>query len=487
MARDYTKYTVKGLGENLNKRQLVFEIVKDYVEENKPSFDKLSSVFKDEIQGSKGFIRKAAKVEDPKRFNTKMPLKIKFGVEVVVSNQWGSKNMDAFLSLAKKLKYKVSMEQSEIVEKDDSSTDITETNNNNQEVAEIIYDFPTMKIPDNLFHNYKAEWGRYLVYYLENSPELEDYEKFEITLDMQDRVVVGRKEQDDDCRRWFNTWKVMINEFYSEDKSYDGAFTISAGDKYEDNWLDDDAFRWQIACHTGFEDLYDGELPDGVSGEVLGEAIAKPDEIFQIYNHIQKNKSLQYSVPVGKDNSIEKVDTEKSKMTKPSSKDLSVDIELRKGNQELICTIKNFDVNREDSEVKNMYDALLDNFYSDDFITLTNYHLFKEFIREIYHEFLTNSYPSGDEYGYTIEDMKQDGFDWWENDPILVVTRIGEIDLSPIVNFDEDDEILLNMCCEMLDINEDDKDDCEDYITDYMSDSRFSVDEDLFKEVMQEL
>jgi hypothetical protein len=71
----------------------------------------------------------------------------------------------------------------------------------------------------------------------------------------------------------------------------DGAFTISAGDKYEDNWLDDDAFRWQIACHTGFEDLYDGELPNGISGEVLGEAIAKPEEIFQIYDHIQKNKS----------------------------------------------------------------------------------------------------------------------------------------------------------------------------------------------------
>ena len=110
MARDYTKYTVKGLGENLNKRQLVFKIVKDYVEKNKPSFDKLSSVFKDEVQGSKGFIRKAAKVEDPKRFNTKMPLIIKYGVEVVVSNQWGSKNIDAFLSLAKKLKYNISEE-----------------------------------------------------------------------------------------------------------------------------------------------------------------------------------------------------------------------------------------------------------------------------------------------------------------------------------------------------------------------------------------
>ena len=118
MARDYTKYTVKGLGENLNKRQLVFEIVKDYVEKKKPSFDELTAIFKDEIQGSKGFIRKAAKVEDPKRFNTKMPLKIKFGVDVVVSNQWGSKNMDAFLSLAKKLKYKITF-----VEKQSSNSD----------------------------------------------------------------------------------------------------------------------------------------------------------------------------------------------------------------------------------------------------------------------------------------------------------------------------------------------------------------------------
>ena len=34
MARDYTKYTVEGLGENLNKRQLVFIIVKDWASKN---------------------------------------------------------------------------------------------------------------------------------------------------------------------------------------------------------------------------------------------------------------------------------------------------------------------------------------------------------------------------------------------------------------------------------------------------------------------
>ena len=136
MARDYTKYSVKGLGENLNKRQLVFKIVKDYVEKNNPSFDKITSVFKDEIQGSKGFIKKLAKVKDPKRFNIKMPLKIKYGVEVVVSNQWGSENINVFLVLAKKLKYKVTSEQPVAAEKDDSNN--TRSIQVSKEVSDLI-------------------------------------------------------------------------------------------------------------------------------------------------------------------------------------------------------------------------------------------------------------------------------------------------------------------------------------------------------------
>jgi len=150
-----------------------------------------------------------------------------------------------------------------------------------------IYDFPTMKIPSSLFLNYKAEWGRYLVYYLSNSPHL-DETGFKITLDMQNRVILGKKDEANYISRWFNALEVMIYEPFTANKSYDGVVEISAGDKYEDGWLADDAFKWQIACHTGFEDLYDGELPDGVSGKVLGEAIAKPEEIFQIYDYIKK-------------------------------------------------------------------------------------------------------------------------------------------------------------------------------------------------------
>jgi hypothetical protein len=58
MARDYTKYMVEGLGENLNKRQLVFQIVKDWAIKNNPTLDEIQGVFTDEIQGSKGFIVK---------------------------------------------------------------------------------------------------------------------------------------------------------------------------------------------------------------------------------------------------------------------------------------------------------------------------------------------------------------------------------------------------------------------------------------------
>ena len=703
MARDYTKYNVTGLGENFNKRQLVFEIVKDYVEKNKPSFDELTSVFKEEIQGSKGFIRKAAKVEDPKRFNTKMPLKIKFGVEVVVSNQWGSKNIDAFLSLAKKLKYKITF-----VEKQSStSNDLTPSSNltteqitefkeqeaeingdynenaweasslyddlieagdtawadsilqkmedaaqdfanletvfeklkerneterflavikkaeakaedavefnqlaeevieidkdwavklyqkaekvaadysdltsvaaevlemdkdwaikiykkaetlakdsfDHRDLAETIYsmdkdwavnliakaeekakdfndfsnlgdtygdgdlfddknkakamfekafplieskwdkknlmnsakdilgnsdsftqkmvefienDIPKMKLPKQYFPDYNMACGKIITLNLANGPSCHKIDYFNIKLNMETNEVIGHADCDDHLSRWFDSWEVGIYDGYSEHRSYDGEIRIWGEDDNENEWC--------VYCHGGFEELEEGDLPNGVTGEDVWNALGNGNAIYELYHHIKQNITHD-----GLNNSAN---------SEPSSQDLSVDIELRKGNQELICTIKNFDVNREDSEVKNMYDALLDHFYSDDFYTLTHYHLFEDFIREIYHEFLTNSHPSDDEYGYTIEDMKQDDFDWWDNDPILVVTRIGEIDLRAIVNFDGDDESIVNKCCAMLDINEDDKDRCEDYVDDYMSDARFSVDEDLFKEVMQEL
>lgn len=107
MSKNYTKYSVEGLGENLNKRKLVFEIVKDYTAKNNPSFEELQKVFPDEIQGSLGFIRKDSEVKDAKRFNMDEPLTIKNGINVVISNQWGE-NTANFIAVVKKLGYEIS-------------------------------------------------------------------------------------------------------------------------------------------------------------------------------------------------------------------------------------------------------------------------------------------------------------------------------------------------------------------------------------------
>lgn len=112
MARDYTKYNVEGLGENLNKRKLVFTIVKDWIEKNNPSLEELQNAFPDELKGKKGVVRKEPEVKDPKRFNMTEPLSIKNGLHVVVSNQWGDNILD-FITASEKLGYIVTANSGE--------------------------------------------------------------------------------------------------------------------------------------------------------------------------------------------------------------------------------------------------------------------------------------------------------------------------------------------------------------------------------------
>ena len=116
MTRDYTKYTVEGLGENLNKRKLVFTIVKDWVEKNNPNFEELQKAFPDDVQGSKGFIRKESEVKDPKRFNMREPISIKNGMHIVVSNQWGD-NVTDFIKCTENLGYVISKSEGDKIEK----------------------------------------------------------------------------------------------------------------------------------------------------------------------------------------------------------------------------------------------------------------------------------------------------------------------------------------------------------------------------------
>ena len=134
MARDYTKYSVEGLGDKLNKRQLVFTIVKDWISKNNPSLEEIQATFPDQIQGSNGFISIESAVKNAKHFNVKNPLSINNGMSVVVSNQWGE-NISRFIEHAQSMNYKVSSNKNK---SSDSNTNNINANTTLDELGEII-------------------------------------------------------------------------------------------------------------------------------------------------------------------------------------------------------------------------------------------------------------------------------------------------------------------------------------------------------------
>ena len=163
---------------------------------------------------------------------------------------------------------------------------------------------------------------------------------------------------------------------------------------------------------------------------------------------------------------------------------LEVDIEVWKDNGSLICSIKNFkcDVSGDNSVIKDGYDALLEKFSSSVASRFIASEIIGRLENDIYIEMLNNSIPSGSEYGTTVDDLKSPDYNWYEECPHLVVTRVGGIDLSPIVKYDEDDDQIVENACRMMGV--DNAEVIEDMITDYFVDARWSVDESMIKDLL---
>ena len=112
MAKDYTKYSVEGVGENLSKSGLVNAVVTHYAKKNKCDFPTLLKTFPDELQGKRFVVKKLseAKADSKKyegRYFTKDPIKLSDKEVVVVCNQWGSDNIQPFIDRAESLGYSV--------------------------------------------------------------------------------------------------------------------------------------------------------------------------------------------------------------------------------------------------------------------------------------------------------------------------------------------------------------------------------------------
>jgi hypothetical protein len=267
MSKNYTKYTVAGIGENLNKRKLVFEIVKDYAAKNNPSFEELQKVFSDEIQGSLGFIRKDSEVKDAKRYNMDKPLTIKNGINVVVSNQWGE-NIANFLAVAENLGYKVSSQiQEEETENEAPSPGIE--NEVNITISGRISNYMFGILGDVAY----AECEKALSYASDDIETMADFVKmyYETTLYDGDGMEIFLKNMD---MEQFNSNCPLLSEFLNNVKEGNASHLQFYEDILDMSWeqvniIEDDAL---ITITVDEKEI--------VSGQKLKDFLGEIEQIF---------------------------------------------------------------------------------------------------------------------------------------------------------------------------------------------------------------
>jgi len=140
---------------------------------------------------------------------------------------------------------------------------------------------PKMKLPEGLFAKYKLAWGKYVDFNLENGPSCPDTAGFIISVDMETREILGNEDKEDNNERWFGERDVAIYDQYVARRKYDGIANVSiyGGGKAS----------WDVEFHGGFDDLADGELPEGTTEDEVYEAIGKEADIYQLYEFVLYN------------------------------------------------------------------------------------------------------------------------------------------------------------------------------------------------------
>lgn len=69
MAKDYTKYNVKGIAKGLGKARLVQKIVENYASSNNMNYEELKTQWWDDIQGRNGIIRMLSEIDNKNERN----------------------------------------------------------------------------------------------------------------------------------------------------------------------------------------------------------------------------------------------------------------------------------------------------------------------------------------------------------------------------------------------------------------------------------
>ena len=114
MAKDVTKFKIKGTDKWLPKNRLVLSCIQQFFEDViVDDYDYLKKTWPDEIQGGAGIIVALEEVTQERYYFMNDILEAPDGNKYVVCNQWGTGNFEKFINLAASMGYPIVNNQTE--------------------------------------------------------------------------------------------------------------------------------------------------------------------------------------------------------------------------------------------------------------------------------------------------------------------------------------------------------------------------------------
>ena len=91
---------------------------------------------------------------------------------------------------------------------------------------------------------------------------------------METREILGNEDKEDNNERWFGERDVAIYDQYVARRAYDGTANVSI--------YGIGTASWDVEFHGGFDDLADGELPEGTTEDEVYDILAAAQQKYQV-------------------------------------------------------------------------------------------------------------------------------------------------------------------------------------------------------------
>jgi hypothetical protein len=509
MAKNYTKYTIEGVAENLGKSKLALAIIEDYLSKNPVDFAILNAAFPDECQGGiHGVFRKKEDVKDFKRYYMDKPIKLIDGNTIVVTNQWGIDNIPGLIERANKLGYKITgneqiLEDSsreknnfselsiygfvKLLEK--NAQDATALKNLYSELEKAIesnnnlipFGLIAMKQSEGQI-NYveKFEFAsrfKYQELYCQSLSNLEDKPLINLVLDTHEISPADVLEDTNTQYYFLNLlssyfyYNLMHTIFNENDAELMAEFIVAQSklSKHEiEAWSEEEDF---IADHIldfieyaiGFN-IRDAAYENGCT--VCGNQFSSMDldsgyDYIQLSKDIIKAKSQDYSVKSV--NIISSISNPEHSLAGKSEINIAVEIVSTEEYKINYAYVKlTLQVNSklvEEFNSKCEYDTL--------------YALIIEITSNHAEEILIEAHNQSG-----LDELLENDFDWFNCDPNIRITEINDVNLSALY----ENEIQNYQVAELLGVGEDD---AESRLSDFLTDLRFAIDRELLFKLLK--